>query len=298
MLDSIKGFHIEPTNICTLKCPGCARTRFIEAFPDHWKNKNLSLTNLKKFIDININKKIFNLCGNYGDTIYYDDLFNLVKWIKQNGGTVIIGTNGSYKTKDWWKELGSLLNFDDRIIFAIDGTPNSFKNYRINADWKSIEIGITTSVEFTNVSWKYIPFSFNEEEIGVAEEMSKNLGMHSFIVDPSDRWDEYTDHLKPKKLLGNRTEHVITWSSDQKTTIAPKCKITDSMHFISADGYYMPCCFVGDHRFYYTSEFYKQKSKFKISNTTLSQVLEYLENFFNTIETEKPKFCTFNCPKL
>ncbi len=298
MLDSIKGFHIEPTNICTLKCPGCARTRFIETFPNRWENKNLNLTNLKKFIDINIDKKIFNLCGNYGDTIYYDDLFNLVKWIKQNGGTVIIGTNGSYKTKDWWKELGSLLNFDDRVIFAIDGTPTSFKNYRINADWKSIEIGITTLIEFTHVSWKYIPFSFNEEEIEIAEKMSKNLGMHSFIIDPSDRWDEHTNHFKPKNLLGNRTDHVVHWTPDKETIIDPKCKITDSMHFISADGYYMPCCFVGDHRFYYASDFYKQKSKLKISNTTLSQVLEDLEIFFNTIETKKPKFCTFNCPTL
>jgi hypothetical protein len=47
MLDTLKGFHIEPTNICTLKCPRCARTKFIEKFPQKWKNSNLDLQDLQ-----------------------------------------------------------------------------------------------------------------------------------------------------------------------------------------------------------------------------------------------------------
>ena len=43
MLDNITGFTIEPTNICTLKCPKCSRTQFIEQFPRQWKNKQLNL---------------------------------------------------------------------------------------------------------------------------------------------------------------------------------------------------------------------------------------------------------------
>ena len=63
MLDSLKGFHIEPTNICTLKCPGCSRTQFINMFPKKWKNNQLNLDHLKKFIDIDISNKVFDLCG-------------------------------------------------------------------------------------------------------------------------------------------------------------------------------------------------------------------------------------------
>jgi MoaA/NifB/PqqE/SkfB family radical SAM enzyme len=297
MLDSIKGFHIETTNICTLKCPGCARTQFIKSFPKQWKNKQLSLIDLKKFIDIDINKKIFNLCGNYGDTIYYDDLFNLIKWIKQNGGMVEIGTNGSYKNKKWWKELCSLLTFDDRIIFAIDGVPENFTNYRINADWPSIQEGIVESVKATQVIWKFIPFAYNQDHVAEAERMAKELGIHSFLVDPSDRWDEHTDQFKPTKLLGPRSEHVLQWDLHQDTTITPKCKTTNLEHYISAHGYYMPCCYVGDHRFYYSSEFYKNKKMYDISNITLTSVLENLETFYQSIEQNKLKYCTFNCPK-
>jgi MoaA/NifB/PqqE/SkfB family radical SAM enzyme len=300
MLDLLRGFHIEPTNICTLKCPGCPRTQFINSFPRQWKNKQLNLADLQKFIDIDINKKIFNVCGNYGDPIYYDNLLNLVKWIKQNGGIVNITTNGSYKTKEWWIELCSLLSFDDYILFSIDGLPGSFKQYRINADWNSIEIGINTSVKFTNVVWKFIPFAFNEEEISQAEEMSKNLGMHAFLIDPSDRWNENVNYLKPnnKNLFGDRTEHIVNWVSSKKTTISPRCKTTHYEHNISADGYYTPCCGASDHRFYFSSEFYKNKKMYDISNTTLTEVLKNLTSFYDNIEENQLKYCTFNCPAI
>ena len=84
MLDTLKGFHIEPTNICTLKCPRCSRTKFIDKFPNKWKNQELNLDQLINFIDIPIQNKLFRLCGDYGDPIYYSRLFDLVKWIKTN----------------------------------------------------------------------------------------------------------------------------------------------------------------------------------------------------------------------
>ena len=41
MLDQLQGLHIEPTNMCTLKCPRCSRTEFIETFkPKDWDNNN------------------------------------------------------------------------------------------------------------------------------------------------------------------------------------------------------------------------------------------------------------------
>jgi hypothetical protein len=51
---NITGFHIEPTNICTLKCAGCARTKFIDQWPQHWKNHSIDIEKLLKFIDIEL----------------------------------------------------------------------------------------------------------------------------------------------------------------------------------------------------------------------------------------------------
>jgi organic radical activating enzyme len=297
MLELIKGFHIEPTNICTLKCPRCARTDFINTFPKKWKNKNLNLENFKNFLDIDIKEKTFYLCGNYGDPIYYDKIFELVEFLKKNSAQIVLTTNGSYKDKDWWVKLCSFMDMNDTIIFSIDGTETSFINYRINADWKSIKTGIDVAVQKTNTIWKFIPFAFNEQEITEVENTAKSFGMN-FVIEKSSRWLSSDDALKPTKLFGDKTEHVIHWNYNNTTAIDPRCKKTHNEHYISADGYYTPCCYAADHRFFYSSQFFKDKSKYNIKETTISKVLDDLTDFYQNINQSNLKYCTFNCPKL
>lgn len=297
MLENLQGFHIEPTNICTLQCPRCTRTKFIEQFPKQWKNQQLDLQSFKKFIDIDIKSKLFYLCGNYGDPIYYSDIFEMLHWIKEHDANVTIVTNGSYKSAAWWNELRSILNQNDTVVFAIDGVPSNFTEYRINADWKSIELGITTIVKYVNTTWKFIPFKFNETSIEQARALSKDLGMTSFEIAPSNRWESPQDPLK-SHISDRSYEKKVNWFSNVDYELDPKCKTTNYQHFISADGYYMPCCFAGDHRFYYASEFYKNKQMYNISTSTISSVIESLTSFYDNLEKTKPKYCTFNCPQI
>jgi organic radical activating enzyme len=300
MLEYIKGFHIEPTNICTLKCPRCSRTKFNSQFPKKLKNKQLDLESLKKFIDIDITNKLFNLCGGYGDPIYYDSLFPLIDWIKNNNGVISLSTNGSYKTKDWWNTLASKLTVDDTIVFGIDGIPENFTQYRINADWDSIKVGIEQVVGKVTTIWQYIPFSFNQTTIESARTLSTNLGIDHFLVLNSDRWDNDSDHLQPSSVYtGNKTSSKISWHNKYNDiSVDPRCTKNNDQHYITADGYYAPCCFIGDHRFYYSSEFYKNKEIYNISSTTLTKVLFNTNKFYQSLEEQKLKVCTFNCPKL
>jgi MoaA/NifB/PqqE/SkfB family radical SAM enzyme len=302
MLDQIKGLHIEPTNMCTLKCPRCSRTQFIEQFPKRWTNKNLNLDNLKSFLDIDLTGKVISLCGNYGDPIYYDQLFEMIDFFKEKKCLIRLATNGSYKTKSWWQQLVSLLDKDDTIIFAIDGTPNNFTKYRINADWESIQWGIdTVTNSHVKSIWQYIPFSFNEDDIDQVNKLSKELGFDEFLVMPSDRWDGEYDWLKPNKHdTAIRSDSIVKWKNnpERNVEITAKCKIDNSQHFISADGFYMPCCFAGDHRFYYKTEFYKNQDLYDISKTTITKVLDNLKDFYSTLDDAKLNYCTFNCPKL
>jgi MoaA/NifB/PqqE/SkfB family radical SAM enzyme len=304
MLDLIKGLHIEPTNMCTLKCPRCARTKFIETFPSQWTNKNLNLIELKQFLDIDLKDKKIYLCGNYGDPIYYPQIFEMIEYFKTAGATISIATNGSYKSWDWWKQLADLLDYKDTVTFGIDGIPESFTQYRVNADWTSIKCGIDILTKTDiNTVWQYIPFSFNEDTIEQAQKLSDDLGFTKFLVLPSDRWDD-NDILKPSNLVGNQTEAVIKWKTisthKQTAVIDPKCTNGHTEHYISADGHYMPCCYVGDHRFYYKSEFYKNQAQYKISRTTISEILssDRSINFYNSLNDAKLNYCTFNCPKL
>ena len=297
--DTVEEFHVEPTNICTLKCPGCARTRFIDQWPQKWKNHNLDIDQLLKFLDIDLVDKKINLCGNYGDPVYHSDLINFVKKLKQRGPRLSIVTNGSYKSREWWQELTSLLDNSDSIAFSIDGTPENFINYRKNADWKSIQTGIEVSTKSKcQTVWKYIPFKYNQNDIEQVKNLSVEMGCDRFEIQLSDRFDEKTIEFIPDNtLLGNRYQSQQIWKSNRSITdIDPKCQMGKSENYISADGYYIPCCYLADYRFYYKNIFGKNKKQYSIQNTTLSAIREKTEviDFYNTLPSQTG--CQYNCP--
>jgi organic radical activating enzyme len=295
----IRGFHIEPTNICTLKCPGCARTRFIEQWPQYWKNHSLDIDELLKFIDIDLTGKKINLCGNYGDPIYHPNFIELVAGLKSQGANISITTNGSYRTQDWWEQLISKLTSADTITFSVDGTPKNFTQYRINADWKSIRTGIKVVAESScHSEWKYIPFSYNQTNIEEVKELSNNIGIKHFRVEFSDRFDEQTQSLMPHtSLIGERYNNQVEWKSNSTlSTIDPKCQ-QGNEYFITAEGYYSPCCYLADYRFYYKTPFGKNKKQYDIRKHTLTEILQQPQTveFYQTLDQQPG--CQYNCPK-
>jgi MoaA/NifB/PqqE/SkfB family radical SAM enzyme len=295
----VNSFHIELTNKCYLKCPRCARTTFIEKFGSkRYTNHDLNFDHFKSFFDIDISNKKFNFVGNYGDPIYHPNVFQFIKFIKDYNSSLKLVTNGSYKTKKWWKELISILDYNDSVTFSIDGIPENFTQYRKNADWETIKNGLEViGNSNVNSEWSYIPFSYNINTIDEARKLSNSFGIKKFNVSPSNRWEDDNDWLKPEKnYLNKETEKKIEWKFKNKNIeIDPKC-VNGTQHYISAEGYYMPCCFVGDWRFYYKSEFYKNKQKYDISKTTMSEIINITNTFYDNLDTND--YCQFSCPKV
>jgi organic radical activating enzyme len=297
MLNDIVGFDIEPTNICTLKCPGCARTRFINQWPQHWENHSINIDQLHEFLDIDLDSKIITLCGNYGDPIYHPNFYQLISSLKQRNSHLNIVTNGSYKSADWWSSIVSVLDSHDCITFSVDGIPENFTEYRINADWDTIQQAMKICAEAQcQTTWKYIPFAYNENSIKAAKELSDTLGIDNFLVEPSDRINEQTEQYRPTTgNIGKKYQAQQSWKQNTTQVVVPQC--TDNQqHYISADGYYSPCCYVADHRFYYKTDFGKNKKSYQISNRTLSQILTRptVVEFYQDL-TSKP-VCQYNCP--
>jgi MoaA/NifB/PqqE/SkfB family radical SAM enzyme len=295
--NQLQGLHIEPTNLCTLKCAGCARTRFIGQWPQHWKNHSIDVDTLFEFLDIDLTDKKITLCGNYGDPIYHPDLFKLISGLKQKGAHICIVTNGSYRKTTWWQELCNLLDNKDQVCFSIDGLPENFTQYRVNADWESIKTGIHACVASrAQTIWKYIVFNYNQYDIETARQLSLNLGIDIFRIDYSNRFDEVTNHLKPaESLIGNRYQSQATFKNTKtEFDVVPQC-YTHREHYISAEGFYMPCCYVGDHRFYYKTTFGKDKKNYSINDHTLSQILATPATiqFYDNLKSHS--VCQFNC---
>lgn len=294
----VRGIHLEPTNICTLKCPGCPRTRFINQWPNHWKNYSIDTLALLRFLDIELSGINISLCGNYGDPIYHPDLAGLVRGLRARGAIISIVTNGSHRKRSWWQYLVNELSADDCVTFSIDGIPENFTQYRINGDWPTIQDAIEVCAKAScNTEWKYIPFSYNENNIEQAKQLSQDLGIDQFRINPSSRFDEQTMHFKPSNdLIGVQWHSQQNWKQkqSQEKKVIPECD-NGQTHFISAEGHYMPCCYVGDHRFYYKNQFGKNKKQYRITDTTLSEILNRTQvaEFYDSLADHS--VCQYNC---
>ena len=295
----IEKLHIEPTSRCTLECPRCERTILIDKFQKKRFNiKDIDVEALTNFLDMPLDH--VDLCGNLGDPIYHKDFLHLVAEIKKKANSVSIFTNGSYKNAEWWQQLCKILDDRDTIVFAIDGTPDNFTKYRVNADWQSIEQGIKVCTSSSiKTEWKYIVFSYNQNDIEYCRKLAEDYGFDYFYVEYSERWETDNDDLKPltNNLIGVKSQLKEEYNvqGHSETLIDPRC--STAQHYISATGLYTPCCWSSDHRFYYKSEWYKQKNRFDIKNTALSSCVEYFEEFYKRIHTTRPDYCVFNCGK-
>tara|TARA_A100001011_G_scaffold384540_1_gene457294 strand:+ start:1125 stop:2327 length:1203 start_codon:yes stop_codon:yes gene_type:complete len=176
--------ELELTSKCTIKCPNCPRT--YQADRRHeWDNGNIKEDDLIKFLQ-STGTNDFRLTGAYGDALYHPQLIKVLKAIKSlPGGRFIFDTNGSYRKKEDWDEIGKLMASNDFIVFSIDGTPENFTKYRINADWTSIKTGIETLVSYgARLRWKYIVFKYNQdfETMKEAYDTARELGFFQFVV--------------------------------------------------------------------------------------------------------------------
>lgn len=287
--------HVEPTSRCTLACPKCERTDLLQRFGRKGMPvQDLDVEQLYRFVDCDIDRLF--LAGNLGDPIYHPRFIELVAHFKSRGTAIQLVTNGSRKSRSWWRELNQYLTKGDTVDFSVDGTPENFTQYRVNGDWKSVRIGMEECCAGDAlVSWKYIPFSYNENTIDEAREISKSIGVMDFDVTPSWRWEGEHDPLRPSANL--RTEKLgqgTSVDSNTQAIIVPECEKNKS-HYVMANGQYVICCYAAHYNYYYKSDWWKQKENFNIKNTTLSECIRQAEQFRATIQHERYNYCVANC---
>lgn len=182
MID-FKVLHVGLTNRCRLLCPECTRNsknnKYIHSMFD------INVDYFKKFL-VDCDPWEILFCGNWGDPIYAEDFLGLVREIKASHtkARIIVHTNGTGKSTEWWEEFASLLGKNDIVFFSIDGTPENYTNYRINSKWDDVENAIKTCVatsaklgKETEFFWKHLVFSYNENTIMQSYNKSKELGI-------------------------------------------------------------------------------------------------------------------------
>lgn len=283
-------FELEITDRCNLACPRCSRTELLEKFPNVKLNHDLDLEAFGTFIAPVLDEiKIFEFKGTMGEPIFHPKFLDWVSWAKAAGKRVFIHTNGQ-AGKSLWKKLSALLDKDDKVILGIDGMPHDFMKYRVNAKWKNLEAAIEALKGKTHLVWQFIVFSYNEHEINDAKQLSSSLGIDEFQVIHSPKWREGSDWLKPIGEGNSMPRGTIAKEVD------PDC-LTRPMHIVTADGYYMPCCYLIDPRWRYKTPWAKT---YNIKSCSVNDVMKSSigNEFFAKLTSESaPDYCRFQCGK-
>lgn len=274
-------WHLEPSAICTLKCPRCPRTEH----PDTpWLNLSMTLEFVKTFLTPDILKtktQRITMCGDVGDPIYCKEFIEICQYIKQQNPKIhlFIITNGSHKKTEWWIKLGAVLNQYDTVTFSIDGYDCASNNlYRVNSNYSSIINGIKTLRSVNSavfLTWATIVFSFNQDHLDSIKQQATNLGMDSMQLTKSTKFgskygDAYggtEDALEPRAEwissshryerdiinLSGRTENNSNYMSTnqrlyekiskeyQGLPVIPLCEIGNRGIYVNAEGVVFPC---------------------------------------------------------
>lgn len=191
---------IELSTRCRLECPKCSRTFMNEI--GGMKIWDFPVEEFRKICESKKYKSMF-FGGTYGDCIYHPKFYDLVKIAKENDVEIVIHTNGSGKSLDWWKKILMLMGNRDELNIAMDGYKETVGVYRVNFTEKdfnrNLEVFKLARLRRINCTWTFIPMSFNEHQIEDAKRLAKSLGVR-FILKKSERWDERDDPLLPKDL--------------------------------------------------------------------------------------------------
>lgn len=160
--------NLDITHRCTLQCPACPRQTIRRS------NKKIQGHDMSNFeFDIIVNNfKTILFCGNLSDPIFHPRFIYFLEKAYSKNVHCIISTAASHKKIKWYKKA-FLSNPDAEWIFGMDGLPKESHKYRINQDgeklWKIMLLGKSL---IKNITWQYIIFSYNENNIEEAKSMA------------------------------------------------------------------------------------------------------------------------------
>lgn len=289
-IDQKKIIQIETTTRCVLSCPACSRTVFSKTLKKPYPKQDLDVDELYHFLDCPSGREIeiLSLCGDYGDVIYYPDLFKLIDRFRSTK-RFRIHTAGSHQTPEFWQRLVSVLDSRDCIVFGIDGLESTNHLYRRNSNWSSIMAAVDiVAASSVRLQWDTNIFSFNYEQLDEIRSLAESKGAE-FICKQTSRFGDPT--LEPPVQYVD-TAGLYQDHYDQGTVaIEPQCH---TQRAISATGHLRPCGWITAPFTLYKSRLYRQQALWSIKNQTLDDVLTVLDQWAEEI-SESPESADVIC---
>jgi MoaA/NifB/PqqE/SkfB family radical SAM enzyme len=278
--NELRIIHLELTHRCNAACPMCARNVNGGAVNPDMPLSELSLADVKAILLpelIGRLKRIY-ACGNYGDPMVARDCLEVFSYLREHGPNLNLDlhTNGSARRPEWWRELAEIMKQGPHYLrFGIDGLEDTNHLYRRGADWKTVMRSAEAFIDAGGrAEWDFLVFRHNEHQVEEARRLAEDMGFKEFFVrktgrfldagelETSDRFEvldkkgnfEYVleqpknpDYQNPafgnlevvKQRYGEYQTYLDKVEIDCKVA-GPKRKM-----YLSAQGYALPCCWLG-----------------------------------------------------
>lgn len=268
----LKDIHLEITNRCQASCPMCSRNYHGGVENPLIKNQDWSLDDFKKILDKDVLEQVsgFYFCGNFGDPIINSDLLKMVEYAASVNPNLFIRihTNGSARSKKWWKSLAQALPPQHQVIFAIDGLEDTHSIYRIGTKYKTIIENAKAFIEAGgSAEWCFIKFKHNEHQVDEARARAKDIGFRHFTVKNSSRFigstsfPVYDKNRNTVYVLEHPTDSKINYITNEMIEnykevlkdVEIDCYVKHTKEiYIDAYRKVMPCCFLASNPYNYS----------------------------------------------
>jgi len=193
------GLVVDPSNVCTLACPGCVHSAHSEALRlFNWPKGTLSEDRLASLLRIYGPHAIGIYFCNYGEPLLNLNTPKLIRLAKCYLLWASLSTSLSVRRFDPEAYVKSGL---DLMILSIDGaTQPVYERFRRNGNLGLVLENVRQLVHAKRrlkkrtpvLSWNFLAFEHNVHEIPLAERMARDLGLDQFrVVHPFDvTWDD------------------------------------------------------------------------------------------------------------
>ena len=255
-VEDITWLHVEASTKCNAWCPGCPRNNNGYGLAPGLIEEDLSPSRYLEIINGLPNLHGVQLCGNFGDPLaskYIDEILDISI---EHSDKLQIHTNGSLKSKTWWRHLGDKLKDRNHDVwFGIDGLKGVHEIYRQATSYDKI---IENASEFISAgghaTWQFIPYAHNEHQIRDSIQLSQKLGFKKFKLAKLYRkktnafnyqTGEHYDLMPTKEF----------WDIISKVDETKPVDFGDCMHlsipsiYLNADGTLSRCCYLSKEKF-------------------------------------------------
>jgi radical SAM protein with 4Fe4S-binding SPASM domain len=238
---------IEPTIVCSLKCPDC-----------HTGAGLLTRTNqmiddvLYRSIIDEINcTTLYLILYFQGEPLMNKDIFDMIRYASDNKIFTVTSTNGQHLDRgNARKIIGSGL---DRLIISVDGTDQkTYAQYRKGGSLKKItegtqyikELKIKSGASKPEVIFQFLVFRHNENQINEVKMFGKKHGADKVWI----KMAQVTDMDHGRNIIPENPKYTRYKINDEgaltiKGKLKNRCKRLWRTTVVTTDGIVVPCCF-------------------------------------------------------